>query len=602
MAGRAGPGRGEAAHHHPEHHHRCVAWHRTAQCDPHGPLLAADPAPDRGCAGWLRRGSGYCECTGGVATRLAGCGYHFFSCAKACAALDFAPAAAVPLPAKVTCAVGSTAVPHARLLLEDDPLAGAAAEAAGRRLRDLPLGDGRRGAIEAALRGVAAACAAAAPAGPPPLPPRDRDTSDFVAEGWRWPPAAVAEARRQLEGFRAGLGAYPPNAFGGRGIAMVGGGSKYTALGLLGVLQLRRRGCSLPVEMFFAADEFPTGDLIEDLGELGVRARKLPRPGADGDAGADGGDDGPYGLGRFALKVVALLAASFEEVLLLDTDNLPLADPEFIFDDPGYAAAGNVLWPDFWFPTPAPDWFLVAGLEAEEGAGEGAPAGRTTESGQLVFDKRRHWAALQFVFFLNAGDVYYKLLSDYMGQGDKETFAAGLRLAGGAVNLLRPEVAAAGRFQRSCQLWAGFTACSEEFGGSAMLQHAPDGAPLFLHSNMDKLVLAVPPHFGEYRQRWTTVMPGRRDFGAVLGRPEFERELFQDKLRLRCLTSLGDYSEYHRERERALYDRHAGDPWVSEEERSPRDLVGFHTYPPSLIFRKEAHPGHHRAWFQEAAQ
>ena len=45
-----------------------------------------------------------------VATRLAGCGYHFFSCAKACAALDFAPAAAVPLPAKVTCAVGSTAL------------------------------------------------------------------------------------------------------------------------------------------------------------------------------------------------------------------------------------------------------------------------------------------------------------------------------------------------------------------------------------------------------------------------------------------------------------------------------------------------------------
>ena len=32
---------------------------------------------------------------------------------------------------------------------------------------------------------------------------------------------------------------------------------------------------------------------------------------------------------------------------MLDSDNMPLNDPEALFDDPSYRAMGNMFWPDF---------------------------------------------------------------------------------------------------------------------------------------------------------------------------------------------------------------------------------------------------------------
>lgn len=53
-------------------------------------------------------------------------------------------------------------------------------------------------------------------------------------------------------------------------------------------------------------------------------------------------------LQRWVGKVAALLHCSFAEVLLLDSDNLPLTNPEAHFEDPLYKSAGNLFWPDFW--------------------------------------------------------------------------------------------------------------------------------------------------------------------------------------------------------------------------------------------------------------
>ena len=44
-----------------------------------------------------------------------------------------------------------------------------------------------------------------------------------------------------------------------------------------------------------------------------------------------------------------------QEVLLLDADNFALRDPAALFESPEYAAAGALLWPDFWDATAAPD-------------------------------------------------------------------------------------------------------------------------------------------------------------------------------------------------------------------------------------------------------
>ena len=49
----------------------------------------------------------------------------------------------------------------------------------------------------------------------------------------------------------------------------------------------------------------------------------------------------------YVIKAVALYATSFDEALMLDSDNTPLVDPTTLFDEPSYLATGNAFWPDF---------------------------------------------------------------------------------------------------------------------------------------------------------------------------------------------------------------------------------------------------------------
>ena len=48
----------------------------------------------------------------------------------------------------------------------------------------------------------------------------------------------------------------------------------------------------------------------------------------------------------FPLKAYSLLLTTFDEVLFLDSDNTPIVDPSFLFDDPSYREKGNLFWPD----------------------------------------------------------------------------------------------------------------------------------------------------------------------------------------------------------------------------------------------------------------
>jgi hypothetical protein len=86
------------------------------------------------------------------------------------------------------------------------------------------------------------------------------------------------------------------------------------------------------------------------------------------------------------LKAYALLHSSFEEVLMLDADQVPVVDPAAVFDWPQYREAGAVFWPDIVdLRADNPVWDLVD-----------LPARRihSWESGQVCIDKRRHWRPL----------------------------------------------------------------------------------------------------------------------------------------------------------------------------------------------------------------
>ena len=50
------------------------------------------------------------------------------------------------------------------------------------------------------------------------------------------------------------------------------------------------------------------------------------------------------------VQAEACLAA--EQVLMLDSDNLPLADPTYLFSEPLFKASGCLFWPDFWCAPP----------------------------------------------------------------------------------------------------------------------------------------------------------------------------------------------------------------------------------------------------------
>lgn len=56
----------------------------------------------------------------------------------------------------------------------------------------------------------------------------------------------------------------------------------------------------------------------------------------------------------FHLKGAALVEATkrFDELLLVDSDNVPVRDPAFLFDSVEFQELGAVFWPDYWKDQP----------------------------------------------------------------------------------------------------------------------------------------------------------------------------------------------------------------------------------------------------------
>ena len=121
---------------------------------------------------------------------------------------------------------------------------------------------------------------------------------------------------------------------------------------------------------------------------------------------------------RFMYKIVAMLFSPFEEVLMMDGDNIALRDPETLFDAEDYVRTGSLLWMDFWRGSSAPDCQVVLGNATK------LPF--THESGQMLVHKRKIWDALGLKFTELAQRFLHPLSIGYMGLGDKEIVAMSL--------------------------------------------------------------------------------------------------------------------------------------------------------------------------------
>ena len=187
------------------------------------------------------------------------------------------------------------------------------------------------------------------------------------------------------------------------GIVVCAGGSTMltNAWVLLSVLRTTL-GCQLDIELWHVGrQELPV--FIEELfsREFGISVVDAHlHPEIGGGLIRDG----------WQLKIAALRHTAFDQVLLLDADQVPVTDPAGVFEWPEYKEAGAVFWPDTIDLSEAnPAWELL-GLEPQRHV--------SIESGQICIDKRTQIPALNAAMYLaHHADFFYDLV-----YGDKDLF------------------------------------------------------------------------------------------------------------------------------------------------------------------------------------
>ncbi|EGV66211.1 hypothetical protein CANTEDRAFT_101926 [Yamadazyma tenuis ATCC 10573] len=226
----------------------------------------------------------------------------------------------------------------------------------------------------------------------------------------------------------------------GDGIVYLGG-DDYNQLALLSIKMLRSTGSQLPVELIVPHESDYDVDLCNNIlpalnGKCKVMSHYLPKELISNIQG-------------YQYKNVALLISSFENVLYLDADNLPIQNPDSLFANEPFTNHHLVIWPDLWRRSTSPSFYTIADIQVNpkirerssyfngDKRGENDPISfhdamgaipeASSETGQLLINKRVHFSTLVLSMYYNyyGPDYFYPLLSQgAAGEGDKETFIA----------------------------------------------------------------------------------------------------------------------------------------------------------------------------------
>jgi hypothetical protein len=206
-----------------------------------------------------------------------------------------------------------------------------------------------------------------------------------------------------LERTNAAIEAIPscPSHFEGRGIVIPAGGAGYFACAWVCIHQLRRLGCHLPIQLWHLGPgemDPHMRSLVEPLGVECVDADIVRR------------QHPARILNGWELKPFSILHSPFREVLLIDSDNVPVQNPEFLFDTPEFRETGAIFWPDYQrMREDREAWSLFGVAYRDE---------PEFESGQIVVDKVRSWRPLNLAMWFNEhSDFFYNHV-----HGDKDTF------------------------------------------------------------------------------------------------------------------------------------------------------------------------------------
>ena len=212
---------------------------------------------------------------------------------------------------------------------------------------------------------------------PPHLSNSDFPTKEQLKDIVKFTDTDAYFSRIQHEAVLRNLPAYPENLFKGRGIVMLAGG-KYSEYAATALGMLREVGSQLPVEVWMKDRTEVKEGWCEELETEGIACRlledymsmaALPRP--------------------YQWKVVTMLFSSFREILFLDADDMPVRNPDSVFEAQHYKDKGVILWPDYWKHTGTPWLPYILGVTDQ--ASEIFQDEQSVESGQMVWDKERHW-------------------------------------------------------------------------------------------------------------------------------------------------------------------------------------------------------------------
>lgn len=261
------------------------------------------------------------------------------------------------------------------------------------------------------------------------------------------------------------------------GIVFVGGG-RFSWLTYLSLLALRETGSELPVEVMM-----PTYNDYEI--ELEFCNVILPKLNAacvvvPNSLGPSVMLSWSKKFKSYQFKSLALMTSSFQNILLLDSDNILIQNPDPIFKSDLFKEYGMVMWPDYWRRTTSPVFYDVAGVKVNEkkrvrdnrfslNVGEkesnlsdeemkkvpyhdleGAVPDLSTESGQIFINKATHGKTLLLSLYYNiyGPTQFYKLLSlGAPGEGDKDTFASAATVLNQKFYQLKSHIKTIGYFQ-----------------------------------------------------------------------------------------------------------------------------------------------------------
>lgn len=254
----------------------------------------------------------------------------------------------------------------------------------------------------------------------------------------------------------------------GDGIIMVGGG-RFSWLTLLNIHQLRRTGSKLPIEVYIPTPEDYDAAFCKEIlpkvnGRCVLGYEVLPLKYFHH----------RFQFKRFEYKILAILTSSFENVLMLDADNMVVQNPDKLFEWDVFLKNQLILWPDCWIRTTNPFLFDLLHIDVNYSAVKanvpydihdlpGSIPNPSTESGMLLVNKRKHVNTLLLVLYMNiyGADYYYPLLTQGgAGEGDKDSYIIAAHSLREPVYQVKQHVVFLGRYPETGFVAGGLGQCN----------------------------------------------------------------------------------------------------------------------------------------------